>query len=80
MTLEEYLDSLAKSELPLDIKIRALKTSLVISALFATKHSRAEAARLLDINRTTLVEMIKVIPEAAHMNSTYHSKSTTSRG
>jgi hypothetical protein len=74
MTLEEYLDSLAKSELPFELKIRVLKTSLVISALFATKHNRAEAARLLDINRTTLVEMIKVIPEAAHMQSTHRKK------
>jgi hypothetical protein len=69
--LDEYLDLLAEAGLPFSVLIKKLKASLVLSALTASRNSRGRAAKLLDINRTTLVEMLKVMPEAAEVPSNY---------
>jgi DNA-binding NtrC family response regulator len=77
--LSAYLDNLADSFMPLDIQIRALRQSLILSALRAAGNNKAKAAKLLGINRTTLIEILKTIPKARCLVKQRSYSSCTSR-
>lgn len=57
--IKRYYQEIEKKELPPISIVREFKTELAKTALFICGNNYTQAARLLSINRTTLMEMTK---------------------